>query len=50
MLFGHKTKFNISIRHNEVIELKIDVQDECKSYTSIFFCEKYARKEVLYYV
>ena len=24
-IFRHKTKFNISIRHNEAIELKIDV-------------------------
>ena len=48
MLFRHKTKFNISIRHNEVIELKIDVKDECKSYISIF-CEKYAKKGAFYY-
>ena len=44
MLSRHKAKFNISIRHNKVIELKIDVYDECKSYTSIFSAKNTQRK------
>ena len=38
MLFGHKTKFNISIRHNENEEFKIDVSKmNVKILYTIFF-------------
>ena len=36
MLFGHRKEFDMSIRHDKIIRPKMDVEDEFKSYTSIF--------------
>lgn len=37
MLFSHRCEFDISIRHNKIMRPKMDVEDEFKSYTSIFY-------------
>ena len=36
MPFRHKTEYNISIGHNEIINCKIDVRDRKIFYTFIF--------------
>ena len=43
MLFRHKAKFNISIRHNEAIEIKIDVYDDV-NLIHLFFVKNTYRK------
>lgn len=39
MLFRHETECNISIGHNSIMSLKIDVQDKRITCTSIFLKE-----------